>query len=169
MEQNEDRITPFINGAGNGFLVGHGLAVIGCAFHSLNDAPHGQKLQDFITRLPYTAFDSSVQMATWSIVSCAVEPFISPRFQRPWVQNLMTGAATGAILQCRCGISGMLSGAYSGAMQSLTMSLFNHSVGYTIKPIQTYRINKKKKEFYKKRSDDVFLDPVQTLTQAFLK
>lgn len=167
MEEDKDRFLPFIVGAGNGFLIGHGFAVFGSAFHALNNAPHGQKINDFLTRLPSSAFLSSVQMASWSIVSSTVEPFITPYIKEGWAQNLAIGAATGALIECRCGISGMISGAYSGAMQSITMSLFNHTVGLTLKPIREYSINKKKKEFYKKRSDEVFVDPFQALVTSF--
>ena len=52
MEEDKDRFLPFIVGAGNGFLIGHGFAVFGSAFHALNNAPHGQKINDFLTRLP---------------------------------------------------------------------------------------------------------------------
>lgn len=167
MEEDKDRFLPFIVGAGNGFLIGHGLALFGSAFHALTNAPHGQKINDFITRLPNSFFASSVQMASWSIVSSAVEPLITPYIKEGWMQNLAIGAATGAVLECRCGLSGMFSGAYSGAMQSITMSLFNQAVGFTIRPIRTYNIDRQKRNFYKRRADEVFVDPVQAIVNAF--
>lgn len=165
----KERLLPFIVGAGNGFLIGHGFALFGCAFHSLNNAPHGHKVQDFLTRLPSSAFANSVQMASWSIVSSTVEPFITPHVKEGWAQNLAIGAATGALLECRCGISGMLTGAYSGAMQSITMSLFNHAVGSVIKPVRSYQINRQKNDFLKKRSNEVFVDPFQAMITAFTR
>ncbi|OHT09424.1 hypothetical protein TRFO_21656 [Tritrichomonas foetus] len=162
-----NRFDSFISGAGNGFILGHGLAAAGCVYHSLMNAPRGSKIHDFVTRLPRSVYSSSVQMASWSIISAFVEPLIEPHIEQRWLKNLASGAATGALLECRCGVSGMVTGAYTGAVQSLTMSAFNLAIGSVVRPMQTYRIEKKKKEFSEKRATSVFITPTNALIDAF--
>ena len=167
MESDEKKwITPFISSAGQGFIFSYNLSAVSCLHHSVFSAPQGFKIHDFFTRFPRQAMDSSVQMASWSVVSTALDPLIDPHFESRWIRNLISGAATGAIFEIRNGLGSMVTGAYSGAMQSLSMSVLNFFLHKFAQPVQHFTSERKVKKFREKRAE-VFQPPISALLEAF--
>ncbi|KAH0794922.1 hypothetical protein GPJ56_001199 [Histomonas meleagridis] len=159
----------FFHSVGNGFIVGQGLTAASSAYHSLMNNPPGKKLQGFISDLGYNSFNNGIEMAKWSIVSSTIEPYIAPHIQTPWLRSVVSGAATGALMEVRNGLNGIATGAFSGAMQSVTMSIFNNVVGFVLSPINNMRMSRARNKFNEKRNKAIFSEPIDVISKAFFE
>ena len=157
----------FCNSAGRGFIMGQGFAAVSSLSHSILHTPNGSKIKNFFSEYSHLSFINGTNMAQWSIVQLTIDPIIKKSIKKPWLQNVLGGALTGAVLEWRNGTKGMFSGAVQGAGQSLLMSFVGPVIGIVAKPINDYRIKKQIKDFHDNRGKEVFQHPINAMYNAF--
>ena len=147
--------------------MGQGMQFASSAYHSLIHAPKGSKGSDFIHGFMRNAETSGIQMAKWSIASTAIEPFFENKFEKKWLEGMVVGATTGALLEVRSGLGGMAQGAISGATQSLGMSAINAALYYVVAPVRNHFNRKSLAKFNERKGKEVYATPIDVLTKAF--
>jgi len=157
----------YFNSAGRGFIMGQGFAAFSSASHAIFHAPSGSRFKDFVSQFSQQSFQNGTNMAHWSIVQLTVDPIIRKTVPNPFLQNIVGGAVTGALIEWRNGTKGMAIGAIQGAGQSLMMAVVGPVIGFVAKPITEMHAQKKVREFHEGRSNRVFQSPQQALREAF--
>lgn len=160
-------IEKYLSSVGRSFIMGQGMQLASSAYHSLIHAPRGSKVRNLFYNYAWNSQTGGIQMAKWSVVSTALEPLFEDRFKRKWVEGMAVGAATGALLEIRSGLSGMAQGALSGASQSLGMSVINSVIYYAAAPVRNHLNQRSLARFNEERGKSVFSTPLDVLTKAF--
>ena len=154
---------------GNGFIYGQGFAILGAAKYSFFNSRPGERLQDFASNfLSNSQMASSNSMAQYSLVHTFIDPFFNERhFPNPNIRMMASGAATGAIIEWRNGLSSMFLGAASGAAQSIFMNVFFTGVGYALRPVKMIITTYKMKKLKKKQDEVITSSPYTLIRKAF--
>ena len=165
--QQEITIENVYKRLGGGFITGQVFAAAGAFSHSLFTAPRGSKLIDFSTQFSTLSKSNGVSMAEWSLLHMAIDPFITKYIKNPYVNDIASGAATGAIMEWRNGFKGMASGAFQGVIQNIFMNSIFASIRTVSSPVLSYKYKRQMKNFQKERNEKTMMSPFNAIMSAF--
>ena len=121
---------------GKGFLTGQGLSIAKAVAHSVSSAPKGSKLKDFKTQFFINSKEIGSSMAEWSLVHTVVSPFVNNYIKNTFLNEMVGGAITGALMEWRSGPKGMVAGTFKGTLQNAMFS----GIGYMLESPPPLRI-----------------------------
>jgi hypothetical protein len=150
--------------AGMGFITGQGIACFSSLYHSLRNASSGGRTQDCLRQFARKSAKMGVRMASWSLLTASLEPLLGDRIVSSLCRDVISGAATSAVLAIRNGGAQILRDAIEGAAQSATMNLLGASVQLALRPIDRMQTERLAKQFMIDRSEAVFRSPLAVLT-----
>lgn len=165
--QESNQIDSFISSMGNAFVTGHLLGSIFPVGHSLICVPYGSKIKTLSSQLPRSVYSSSIQMALWTGANALVSPLINEYIQESLPRSIISSAATGALLNCRLGYDGMLSGAVLSSLQAIQLQAVSYLFSLPFTPLHNRYIQKKKRELYHKRTTTSLVTPINAIFSAF--
>jgi hypothetical protein len=165
--QEESFQSRLFSNAGTMFLLGQGLCLVSSGYHSIVHAPSGHRVTDFLSGFSLSAIQNVNQTAAWSLVSAAFDPLTNKFVEPGWKRGAVTGALTGAVLQIRSGVSGMVYGALGGALQPIGLSILQAGLVKVVRPIQRYRLDRARARFAKERAETMFATPFSVIGSAF--
>jgi hypothetical protein len=145
--------------AGMGFITGQGVACFSSLYHALRNASPGSRTQDCIRQFAR----KSVKMASWSLLTAAVEPLLKDRIASSLGRDVVSGAATSAVLAVRNGGAQIVRDAIEGEVQSATMNVLGASIQAALKAIDEMQTERLTKQFMIDRSEAAFQSPLKVL------
>ena len=154
--------------AGTGFLSGQGFAVIAALFHSLKNSPKGEKLKDFRDQMMKNSFQRGAEMACSEIVNASVTPFVKSHITNQFLQNIVSGALTGAIISCRNGTKEIIKSIALNTAQTIFFNALGNCAEVALKPLDTSFTPVTEAAFNKTRNAQVLIDPFDAFSKAFL-